>query len=133
MSFALISMLVDTPFARAKLMINQSGVWFIAFNVLLNRYESSIVRTQACAFLINLTQSIIAESPTDDQQETAGLETGGGGSDSVISISSLHLILSEVSFYHQISQTLTMFYPFDTFGLKNDEFNGLHFVFFFLS
>lgn len=60
MSFALISLLVEVPFARSKLMINQPGIWSIALNVLLNRFESSIVRTQACAFLINLTQSIIS-------------------------------------------------------------------------
>jgi hypothetical protein len=39
-------------------MANQAGIWSIALNVLLNRFESSIVRTQAANFLINLTQSI---------------------------------------------------------------------------
>ena len=59
MSFALMSLLVENSFARTKLMINQSGIWSITLNVLLNRFESSIVRTQACTFLINLTQSIV--------------------------------------------------------------------------
>lgn len=44
--------------------------------------------------------------------------------DTAISISNLNLMLIESNFYHHISITLTMFYPFDTFGLKNDVLNG---------
>ena len=58
-SFALISILIDVGFARQKLFTNETGgIWSIALNVLLNKAECSIVRTQACAFLINLTNSI---------------------------------------------------------------------------
>ena len=57
-SFSLISLLINVPFARSILLTNQTGIWSIVLNVLLNNNECSIVRSQASAFLINLTHSL---------------------------------------------------------------------------
>ena len=54
---------MSIPYGRIKLYASQSGIWSIGLSVLLNRYESSIVRTQACALLVNLTQSMM---PNED-------------------------------------------------------------------
>lgn len=65
-SFCLISLLINVPYARTKLMTNQTSIWSIALNVLLNPYESSIARAQACGFLVNLTQSISPNNEDDN-------------------------------------------------------------------
>jgi hypothetical protein len=53
-----MSLLIQVPFARQKLLVNQPGIWSIALSILLDHSESSIVRTQACSLLINMTQFI---------------------------------------------------------------------------
>jgi hypothetical protein len=67
-SFCLMSLLINVSFARQKLLVDQTGIWSIAFNILLDHTESSIVRTQACSLLINLTQ-FISSSHRLDQDE----------------------------------------------------------------
>ena len=54
----MISLLINFPYAQNKLFYNQTAIWSIALNVLVNPCECSIVRSQACAFLINLTNSL---------------------------------------------------------------------------
>ena len=55
----MISLLINVPFAQNNLLTNQTGIWSIALNVLVNQYECSLVRSQACAFLINLTNTLV--------------------------------------------------------------------------
>jgi len=79
-SFSLISLLIDVSFARRKLFTNETGgIWSIALNVLLNRAECSIVRTQACAFLINLTNSIKASDLKSTNNGHVKTNQGIGG------------------------------------------------------
>lgn len=136
------------PFARVKLMTNQLGIWSIALNVLLNRYESSIVRTQACAFLVNLTQSILNNTATTavSTEEDADVcffrkqifdpkylrliikyRFSAWLKDTNLTVTGLQYILNEFNFYHQVTMSLTMFYPFDTYSfndlIKRDDFN----------
>ncbi len=99
-SFCLISILVNESFARGVLLTNQSGIWSIAFNVLLNPNECSIVRIQACAFLVNLTSTM---SQNEDS----------------ISLTCLQALLNELNFYQQLAQTLTSFYPYETYSISN--------------
>ena len=111
-SFSLISLLINVPFARKKLLTNKTGIWSIALNVLLNRFECSIVRTQACAFLINLTQSmssVASSTPSSDDSDDD--ETN-------ISTNNLKSILNEFNFYQQIALILTSFYPFETYSFN---------------
>jgi hypothetical protein len=60
--------LVNVPFAQNKLLTNQTGIWSIALNVLVNQFECSIVRSQACAFLINLTSSLVNSTLTETEE-----------------------------------------------------------------
>ena len=66
-SFCLISLLINVPFARQKLLASQTGIWAITFNILLDHSESSIVRAQACSLLINLTQYTNPNRYDDDE------------------------------------------------------------------
>lgn len=121
-SFSLISLLVNEPLARGVLLTNQVGIWSIAFNVLLNCNECSIVRSQACAFLINLINCMNVNSSTKSEaSESEGEPTN-------ISLTSLQALLNEINFYQQVAFTLTSFYPYETYSLsdlkeKNDTFN----------
>ncbi|CAF0962770.1 unnamed protein product, partial [Brachionus calyciflorus] len=102
-SFSLISLLILVPYARKKLLTNKSSIWSIGFNVLLNQYESSSVRTQACAFLINLTQCISLNIETDSHDLF------------VLRAQELQNLLEEVNFYKKIAYILSTFYPYDTY------------------
>ncbi len=46
MSFAITSLIITVTYGRTKLLTYQNGIWSIALNVLLNRFESSIVRIE---------------------------------------------------------------------------------------
>jgi len=99
-SFSLISILVNESIARGLLLTNQTGIWSIAFNVLLNTNECSIVRSQACAFLVNLTSSM------SQHQDS-------------ISLTCLQALLSDIDFYQQLARTLISFYPYDNYSLAD--------------
>ncbi len=104
-SFSLISVLINVPFAKSKFVTNQNGIWSIALSVLLNRNECSIVRIQACAFLINLTQSMINNSNENLDENN-------------ITLTNLQYLLHEFNFYQQIAYILSTFYPFETYSLQ---------------
>jgi len=62
--------LINFPFVQNKLLTNQKAILVIALNVLVNQYESSIVRSQACSFLTNLTHSLVyPNSETNKKHE----------------------------------------------------------------
>lgn len=120
-SFSLISLLVNEPLARGVLLTNQVGIWSIAFNVLLNCNECSIVRSQACAFLINLVNCMVVNGNKCDGYEADNEAMN-------ISLTSLQALLNDINFYQQVAFTLTSFYPYETYSLsdlkeKNDSFN----------
>lgn len=115
-SFSLISQLINESLARTVLLTNQTGIWSIAFNVLLNNNECSIVRSQSCAFLINMT-NILTKTQLNEEQNNIGN----------ISITTLQSMLNDLNFYQQIALTLTSFYPYETYCLsdlkqKNDSY-----------
>jgi hypothetical protein len=66
MSFSITSLIVTVTYGRAKLLAYQNGIWSIALNVLLNRFESSIVRVEACSLLVNLLKPMINEDVRSD-------------------------------------------------------------------
>lgn len=104
-SFSLIAVLVNEPVAMGVLLTSQTGIWSIAFNVLLNCNECSIVRTQACGFLVNLTNSMGMNNQTDI------------GDTNNITLTCLQSLLNDLNFYPQIAVALTSFYPYDTYSL----------------
>lgn len=101
MSFTIASQLVTIQYGRSRLLTFQNGIWSIALNVLLNRFESSIVRVEACSLLTNLLQSMTNED------------------ESSISLTSLQLMLQEQNFFTEIALLLASFYPYDTYNINS--------------
>jgi hypothetical protein len=98
------------------------GVWCVTLNVLLNRYECSLVRAQACAFLINLVQTInrAKQVPGANMFGEQPFATSLSTDEESLSISAnkFQLLLQEVNFYPHIAYMLSTFYPYDVYTFE---------------
>ena len=84
-------------------MTDKTSIWSISLNVLLNQYESSTVRTQACAFLTNLINFINYDTEKNSSESFT------------ITVNELKCLLDEIDFYKKIGYILSTFYPFETY------------------
>ena len=116
MSFSITSLIVTVTYGRTKLLAYQNGIWSIALSVLLNRFESSIVRVEACSLLVNLLKPMINEDVRNVFFILKNL-LKIDFKEQNMTITSLQLILQENNFFSEIAILLTSFYPFDTYSL----------------
>lgn len=101
----------------------------IAMNTLLNNYECSLVRTQACTLLINYTKSLSAICVTYNQQQikhqqkSTSLNSNCTNSKLKHLRDNLHALVStlkqslvELKFFQRVFFILNKFYPFKSYN-----------------